>query len=518
MQGIWGLALFALVLPRIAPAVETCASASAKYVSAVILAARNCLVRQLPQGRDCTPNNRIPNLRAARVQSFCPGDALPRLVCTARQALLPTGLPYTSLAGSGFTHVCTSTACGNGILEPGEQCDDGNTTGGDNCSPTCQIEGGACNDICAGIVPVSGTAIRAERIASGLSRPLYVTAPPRDVSRLFVVEKTGRIRVLKWGALLPTPFLDVSALVSSGSEQGLLGLAFHPRYAENGRFFVNYTNTSGNTVIAEYRVSPDPDVADPNSARIVLQVNQPYANHNGGHLAFGPDNYLYIGLGDGGGAGDPQANAQNPATLLGKMLRIDVDGGTPYGVPPTNPFVGAGPPLDEIWALGLRNPWRYSFDRVTGDLYIADVGQNRYEEIHFQSATFAGGENYGWNIVEGNGHCYPSGSSCDQSGLTQPIHEYDHSQGCSITGGYVYRGCKMPDLRGTYFYGDFCSAFVRSFRVIGGVAVDHQDRTAELESSGVSIDQIASFGEDARGELYIADLGGEVFRIVPAGP
>jgi glucose/arabinose dehydrogenase len=368
------------------------------------------------------------------------------------------------------------------------------------------------------VVPVSGTAIRAERIASGLSRPLFVTAPPRDVSRIFIVEKTGRIRILKWGALLPTAFLDVAALVSSGSEQGLLGLAFHPQYADNGRFFINYTDTSGNTVIAEYRVSANPDVADATSAQVVLQVPQPYANHNGGHLAFGPDGYLYIGLGDGGSAGDPLGNGQNPSTLLGKMLRIDVDRGAPYSVPPTNPFVGSDPPLDEIWALGLRNPWRYSFDRVTGDLYIADVGQNRYEEINFQPASSSGGENYGWNIVEGNGHCYPSGSSCNQTGLTQPIHEYDHSQGCSVTGGYVYRGCKMPDLRGTYFYGDFCSAFVRSFRVVGGSAVDHQDRTAELESSGVSIDQIASFGEDARGELYIADLGGEVFKIVPASP
>ncbi|MCX8072877.1 MAG: PQQ-dependent sugar dehydrogenase [Candidatus Binatia bacterium] len=518
MRPVKWLLLSLAALPGRALAVETCASASAKYVSAVILAARNCLVRQLPQGRSCTPNNRIPNLRAQRVQSFCPSDTVARLACTARQALLPTGLPYSSLIGSGFTHVCTTAACGNGVLEPGEQCDDGNTTGGDNCSPTCQIEGGACNDVCAGVVPVPGTAIRAERIASGLSRPLLLTAPPRDVSRLFIVEKTGRIRILKWGALLPTPFLDISALVSSGSEQGLLGLAFHPQYADNGRFFINYTDTAGNTVVAEYRVSSNPDIADPTPVQVILQVSQPYANHNGGHLAFGPDGYLYIGLGDGGSAGDPQGNGQNPATLLGKMLRIDVDHAAPYAVPPTNPFVGAGPPLDEIWALGLRNPWRYSFDRITGDLYIADVGQNRFEEINFQPASSPGGENYGWNIVEGNAHCFPSGSTCDQTGLTQPIHEYDHSQGCSVTGGYVYRGCKMPDLRGRYFYADFCTAFVRSFRVVSGVATDHQDHTAELESSGVSIDQVASFGEDARGELYIADLGGEVFKIVPATP
>ncbi|GIW43336.1 MAG: hypothetical protein KatS3mg077_0618 [Candidatus Binatia bacterium] len=518
MRSVWCL-LFALFLNAgLAGAVETCPSASARYVSAVVLAARNCLVRQLPSGRNCSPNNRIPNLRAQRVQTYCPANTLPRLACTARQALLSAGLPYESLITSGFLHICTGASCGNGVLEPGEQCDDGNTSGGDNCSATCQIEGGACNDVCAGIVPVAGTAIRAERVASGLNRPLFVTAPPRDVSRLFIVEKPGRIRILKWGALLPSPFLDVSSLVSGGSEQGLLGLAFHPQFADNGRFFINYTDTSGTTVIAEYRISSNPDVADPGSARVVLQVSQPFANHNGGHLAFGPDGYLYIGLGDGGSAGDPAGNAQNPNQLLGKMLRIDVDTGSPYAIPPTNPFVGAGPPLDEIWALGLRNPWRYSFDRTTGDLYIADVGQNRFEEINFQPATSTGGENYGWNIVEGNGHCYPSGTSCNQAGLTQPVHEYDHSQGCSVTGGYVYRGCKMPDLRGTYFYGDFCSAFVRTFRMAGGVATDHQDRTAELESSGVSIDQIASFGEDARGELYIADLGGEVFQIVPATP
>lgn len=496
-------------------AVESCESSAARYVSAVITSARKCLTRQLPRGLRCDRLNRALDRLAGNVQGACSAGTSLRLACAARQAISASGLAYSSLLGSGFLHTCTSAACGNGVLEPGEQCDDGNVTGGDLCSPTCQLEGGACNDVCAGVVPATGTAMRAERVVSGLAQPLFVTSPPRDVSRLFIVEKGGRIRILKWGALLGTPFLDISSLVSGGSEQGLLGLAFHPRYAENGYFFVNYTDSAGRTVVARYRVSANPDVADPSSATVILQVSQPYANHNGGHLAFGPDGYLYIGLGDGGSAGDPQGNAQNPAVLLGKMLRIDVDAASPYGIPPSNPFAGAGPPLDEIWALGLRNPWRYSFDRINGDLYIADVGQNRFEEINFQAAGFAGGANYGWNVVEGNGHCYPSGSSCDPSPYVNPVHEYDHSQGCSVTGGYVYRGCKMPDLHGTYFYGDFCSGFVRTFRVVGGVATDHQDRTAELESSGVSIDSISSFGEDARGELYIVDFGGEIFRIVP---
>lgn len=509
------VSLVSLVAAPGSAGIETCESYAARYVSAVMNSARNCLIHRLPRGLRCDRLNRPLDILAGRLVQRCPAENPARLSCLARSALLGSGISYSSLIGSGLNHLCTSAACGNGVLEPGEQCDDGNLTPGDLCSPTCQIEGGACNDVCAGVVPVSGTAIRAERVIGGLAQPVFVTSPPRDISRLFIVEKPGRIRILKWGSLLPAPFLDLTGQVSTGSEQGLLGLAFHPDYANNGWFFVNYTNTSGNTVVARYRVSANPDVADPSSAVVVLQVNQPYANHNGGHLAFGPDGYLYIGLGDGGSAGDPQGNAQNPSTLLGKMLRIDVDSASPYGIPPSNPFVGSGPPLDEIWALGLRNPWRYSFDRINGDLYIGDVGQNRYEEIDFQPFGFAGGANYGWNVVEGNGHCYPSGASCNPSLYVNPIHEYDHSQGCSVTGGYVYRGCKMPDLHGTYFYGDFCSAFVRTFQVVGGVATNHQDRTAELESSGVSIDQIASFGEDARGELYIVDLGGEIFRIVP---
>jgi hypothetical protein len=510
------LVFLASALPSAACA-ESCESLSARYLSAVILGARSCMIRQLPLGRTCNVNNRSPNRGAKKVDLICPVGTTQRLDCSARQALVAAGLPYdTALVGSTYTHVCTAASCGNGVLELGEQCDDGNLTNGDGCSAICQLEGGACNDVCAGVVPVSGTTIKAERIASGLSNPLLVTAAPRDISRVFIVEQSGRIKIVKWGAMLPTPFLNVSSQVSCCGEQGLLGFAFHPDYVNNGRFFINYTNNAGDTVVAEHHVSANPDIGD--TAEIVLlTIAQPFANHNGGHLAFGPDGYLYIGTGDGGSGGDPFGNGQSLNTLLGKILRIDVDSASPYGIPPTNPFAGSISGLDEIWAFGIRNPWRFSFDRLNGDLYIGDVGQGRFEEVDLQPALSSGGQNYGWNVVEGNGHCYPSGSGCDQTGMTLPIHEYDHSEGCSITGGNVYRGCKMPDLRGTYFYSDYCSAWVRTFEVSSGVATNHQDRTADLESSGVSINSVSSFGEDARGEMYIVDLGGEVFRIVP-GP
>jgi len=496
----------------------TCEGASADYVTSVINSARYCLTRLAPFGRSCKSRNRTPTLRANKVNNLCVAGTVSRLACTARQAILASGLAYDSLAATGYTHLCTTASCGNGVTEPGEQCDDANVTNGDGCSATCQLEGGACTDICAGIVPVSGTSITTQLVASGLSAPLFVTAPPGDVSRIFIVEQGGHVRIVKWGALLPADFLDIHAQITAGGERGLLGLAFHPSYALNGRFFVDYTDLAGNTVVSEYRVSGNPDVADPTET-VLLGVTQPFANHNGGDITFGPDGYLYIALGDGGSGGDPFGNGQNTNTLLGKLLRIDVDSGTPYASPPTNPFAGATPGLDEIWAYGLRNPWRFSFDRLNGDLYIGDVGQDRFEEVDYQLANSSGGQNYGWNVVEGNGHCYPSGSGCDQTGMTLPISEYDHSQGCSITGGYVYRGCKMPDLHGTYFYADFCSAFIRTFQVAGGVATNPQDRTADLAPGGsLGIGSISSFGEDARGEIYITDLNdGEVFKIVP-GP
>ena len=490
-------------------------------MTTVIGGVRDCLLRALPAGRQCTARNRIIERRANTVTAQCGAGTVQQLDCGARLAILSAGLAYDSLNGSGFTHVCNTTVCGNGVSEAGEQCDDGNQVNGDGCSGTCQFESNVCTDLCAGVTPVSGTAIKAVRVAQGLSSPVYVTAPRGDVSRVFVVEQTGRIRIIKWGSLLATPFLDISASISSGGERGLLSMAFHPNYASNGRFFVYYTGTDpvGDIVVAEYRVSANPDLADPTETAILHVTHQPFANHNGGQLAFGPDGDLYIGLGDGGSGGDPQGNGQNINALLGKLLRIDVDSATPYASPATNPFAGATPGMDEIWAYGLRNPWRFSFDRLTGDLYIGDVGQNTYEEIDYQPLASGGGQNYGWNIVEGNGHCYPPPSTgCDQTGMTLPILEYDHSQGCSITGGFVYRGCAMPDLHGTYFYADYCSAFIRTIQVVGGAATNPQDRTADLApGGGVSINSVSSFGEDARGEIYICDLGGEVFKIVP-GP
>jgi len=414
--------------------------------------------------------------------------------------------------------------CGNGTLEAPEECDDGGNLGGDGCSGNCQLEDTTA--LCTGLVPTPGTALAAVRVASGLTQPVHVTAPRLDPNRVFIVEQPGTVRVLKNGVLSPTPFLDIGALVGCCGERGLLSLAFHPDYETNGRFFVDYTDKTGNTVVARYeRSASDPDVTDPSSAKVLLTVVQPFSNHNGGQLAFGPDGYLYVGLGDGGGAGDPQENAQDDARLLGKILRMDVDlavDASPYyEVPASNPNAGAGAPLGLIWDKGLRNPWRFSFDRQTGDLYIGDVGQNAWEEIDFEPAGAVGGINYGWDVFEGDGHCYepdPAPSCPDPpSGFTMPVHEYDHGEGCSITGGFVYRGCAMPDLRGTYFYGDYCTAFVRTLAVVAGAAQLQADRTAELApGGGVTIDSISSFGEDARGELYIADLGGEVFKIVPA--
>ncbi len=346
-------------------------------------------------------------------------------------------------------------------------------------------------------------------IADGLDFPVHLASPPGD-ERLFVVEKVGTIRVVREGQVLDEPFLDIRDLVSDGSEQGLLSVAFHPAFATNGRFFVNYTDRAGDTQVVEYRVSADPDRADPAPVRTILGLDQPFANHNGGLLVFGPDGMLYVGLGDGGSAGDPQGNGQNTGTLLGSLLRIDVDGGAPYAIPPDNPFVGQAGARGEIWAYGLRNPWRYSFDRGTGDLYIADVGQNDLEEVNAEPGD-GGGLNYGWNVMEGT-ECFRS-DDCDPSGLTLPVLEYDHGDGCSITGGFVYRGAAIPDLAGLYLFSDFCSGFVRSFRMAGGEAVEER-RWPELEPNG----SVTSFGEDADGELYILTREGSVFQIVAGSP
>jgi glucose/arabinose dehydrogenase len=362
-----------------------------------------------------------------------------------------------------------------------------------------------------GTGPGTGSGVGLQQLATGLSFPLYLTTPPGDVARLFIVEKTGKIRIVKDGTLLPDPFLDISTQISNGGEQGLLGLAFDPQYATNGRFVVHYTDTAGDTRLSTFQVSTNPDVADATSEHIILTVDQPFENHNGGQIVFGPDGLLYMGLGDGGSGDDPQGNGQDLTDLLGSILRLDVAAGTSYTSPPDNPFVGRTDARPEIWNYGLRNPWRFSFDRSTGDLYIGDVGQGQFEEIDVATAAAGSGKglNFGWNIMEG-AHCL-NGSQCDPTGLVLPAFEYTHSEGCSVTGGYVYRGQAIPSIQGQYFYSDFCQGWVHSFRYAGGTANVITDWPA-LKPGG----NVSSFGEDASGELYVLDSGGTVFKIVPA--
>jgi glucose/arabinose dehydrogenase len=358
--------------------------------------------------------------------------------------------------------------------------------------------------------PTGGPGLRARAVVAGLSNPLFLTAPAGD-ARLFVVEQPGRIRIVEDGALRPAPFLDIAARVGSGGERGLLGLAFHPRYAENGLLYVNYTDRAGDTRIERYRVSADRDVADPGSATLILGVAQPFANHNGGMLAFGPDGMLYVALGDGGSGGDPLGNARNLNALLGKLLRLDVDGGTPYGVPPGNPYAGQAGRRGEIWASGLRNPWRFAFDAGAGRLYVADVGQGRAEEVNVVPLA-AAGVDYGWNVLEGTG-CYAA-ASCDRTGLQLPVLEYEHAGGaCSVTGGFVYRGtdAALAELRGSYFYADYCAGWVRSVRVAADGTPTEQ-RSWPLGDLG----SVLSFGEDAARRLYVLSGNGTVYVLEAA--
>lgn len=348
--------------------------------------------------------------------------------------------------------------------------------------------------------PAFPPSIALEPVLGGFEAPVYLTHAGEGLSggsRLYIVEKVGRIYLAENGVVQPTPFLDISARVGSqGSEQGLLSLAFPPDFGDSGLFYVNYTDLNGDTVVASYRrLAGNPGQGDPGSEQKILQIEQPAANHNGGQLQFGPDGYMYIGMGDGGRAGDPWGNAQNPEVLLGKLLRIDVSGTETYTVPDSNPLLGQPGARPEIWATGLRNPWRFSFDRATDDLYIADVGQNIYEEVDFQPAAGPGGQNYGWDIMEGN-HCFEPQTGCDTGGLVPPAAEYDHSQGCSVTGGHVYRGTRYPQLTGVYFFGDFCSGNIWGLRREGS----GQWQMALLLDTELSI---SSFGEDAAGEIYV---------------
>lgn len=391
--------------------------------------------------------------------------------------------------------------------------------------------GPAPDAFAADCTPASGTALTTKLIAAepDIDQPVFVTSPAGD-PRLFVVERCGTIRIIENGAVLEKPFLDISLISDqprvdcSSDEEGLLGLAFHPGFRTNGRFFVKYTKTppggSRSNVVAEYRVSSDPNVADV-AEKTIIDIPQPQANHNSGMVAFGPDGYLYIGTGDGGGAGDPDEVGQDNTSLLAAILRVDVDGGDPYAVPSANPYASSanGPddPRREIWAKGLRNPWRFSFDRQTGDLYIGDVGQGAWEEINVQPASSAGGENYGWNIFEGT-HCFPANvTNCDPAGMTMPVAEYPHRdidanrRDKSVTGGYVYRGQCIPDIQGWYFYADFGSHIVRTFEYAGGQAQDNRELDVNFG------ERIVSFGEDAAGELYVVTVSPDrVYQIVPA--
>lgn len=362
--------------------------------------------------------------------------------------------------------------------------------------------------------PPPSNSLRLQPVTTVLTSPVFMTAAPADSTRYFVVEQGGLIRILNSfdGVPRANPFLSVQNLISTGGERGLLGMAFDPNYGTNRRFYIFYTNSSGNLVIARYLVSTsNPDLADTSSAVILKTITHPNSNHNGGMLAFGPDGCLYAGTGDGGGSGDPDGNGQNPSTLLGKILRLDPTSNTGDACTNnvTNPFASGGG-LPEVWSLGLRNPWRFSFDRLTGALYIGDVGQDRREEVDVVLGANAGrGLNFGWNIMEGF-LCFNPPSGCNTSGLTLPILDYTHDNGaCSVTGGYVYRGTLIPSVAGTYFYADFCAGFVRSFQLQNG-ALGPQTVWPLLSPGG----QITSFGEDAQGELYIVTQGGGLFRIV----
>jgi glucose/arabinose dehydrogenase len=356
--------------------------------------------------------------------------------------------------------------------------------------------------------PPDPVAVSLQEIASGLDFPTYLTSPPLD-PRLFVLEKEGLIKLIKDGAVLATPFLDLTSRVGSdGGEQGLLGMAFFPDYGTTGRFIVHYTDPQGASRISLVRVSADPDRADAASESEVLVVSRPGAAHNGGQILFGPDGMLYIGLGDG--SDNDGGRGQSVEDLLGSILRIDVVASSPYVTPPDNPFVGTAGARPEVWSYGLRNPWRFSFDRGSDDLYIADVGESQWEEVDYASAATGSGRgaNFGWSVMEGT-HCFGR-RDCDQTGLILPVVEYGRSDGCSITGGYVYRGDAIPFLQGHYFYADYCAGWVRSVRMENGVVLE-QKEWPELEPGGL----VTSFGEDAAGELYIVTQQGGVFKIVP---
>jgi len=422
----------------------------------------------------------------------------------------------TTTATTSTSTTTIVTVCGNNAIEGNEECDDGGATPGDGCDAACQLE--STNPaVCAGIPTVSGTNLDTVAIASGLEAPVHIAAPRLDPSRVFVVEQPGRIQVVRNGVQLGTPFLSIEGIVQYGGEEGLLSVAFDPDYETNRFFYVYYTNNSGNLAISRFSTNPgNPDDALEGSEHNIVTIPHPGAsNHNGGNLNFGPDGFLYAATGDGGGGGDPSENAQNDASRLGKLLQIDVD-------------------TDAVtnWGKGLRNPFRFSFDRATGDLYIGDVGQGSWEEISYDPAPITAGTNYGWDDMEGR-HCYEPNPGCLTAGRTLPALEYCNTncnvgsnpectamacgafhadRGQAVIGGFVYRGCALPDLQGEYFYSDTYNDWIRTFAgVSGGDAQNLVDRSSQLGSHTVT-----SFGEDTRGELYFTDYGtGEVYQIIP---
>ncbi len=374
-------------------------------------------------------------------------------------------------------------------------------------------------------------------IADGYKKPVFITSYPNNAKLLYIVEQAGLIKIINDGKKLSRPFFDINKRVVNpnrpGDERGLLGFAFHPNHTNNGKFYINYMDNDGNTIISEFSTNSKLR-ADHKSERIILKLKQPYGNHNGGDIQFGPDGYLYISIGDGGKAGDPLNAGQDLSSLFGKIIRIDIEQ-KPYGIPKSNPFFGQKDKREEIWAWGLRNVWRFSFDKQTGDKYLADVGQNKWEEVNFEPASSEGGLNYGWRIMEAN-HCYDPKENCPTEGLIKPIIEYPNDanhpafafriieelsfsetdvEGCSVTGGYVYRGQKIKSMQGQYIFGDYCSGNIWTLRVVNGKAINFKNRTEEINIGGGEFTTyISSFGQDSDGEIYIIDYNGGIYKLI----
>ena len=374
-------------------------------------------------------------------------------------------------------------------------------------------------------------------IADGYKKPVFITSYPNNAKLLYIVEQAGLIKLINDGKKLSRPFFDINKRVVNpnrpGDERGLLGFAFHPNHTNNGKFYINYMDNDGNTIVSEFSTNSELR-ANHKSERIILKLKQPYGNHNGGDIQFGPDGYLYISIGDGGKAGDPLNAGQDLSSLFGKIIRIDIEQ-KPYGIPKSNPFFGQKDKREEIWAWGLRNVWRFSFDKQTGDKYLADVGQNKWEEVNFEPASSEGGLNYGWRIMEAN-HCYDPKENCPTEGLIKPIIEYPNDanhpafafriieelsfsetdvEGCSVTGGYVYRGQKIKSMQGQYIFGDYCSGNIWTLKVVNGKAINFKNRTEEINIGGGEFTTyISSFGQDSDGEIYIIDYNGGIYKLI----